>query len=80
MKHPPPATPPPVSRPKGLECPSCGCRHFETLRTEKQDGRVVRRRECRNCGWRCTTAEEIIGGGKKPLPVAVPEIDDPDFT
>lgn len=42
----------------GLECPHCGCRHFHTVDVRgTRMGRVRRRRECRHCGWRCTTLE-----------------------
>jgi transcriptional regulator NrdR family protein len=42
----------------GLECPRCGCNHFETD-DEKQiaGGRIRRYRACRNCGRRLVTIE-----------------------
>ncbi len=44
---------------RGLECPRCGCRHFEVLYTRPvAGGRIRRRRECRHCGRRITTHEE----------------------
>lgn len=46
----------------GLECPKCGCRHFEVVKTIRQAKRIVRRRECRHCGRRVTTSEKIVGG------------------
>lgn len=47
---------------KGLECPKCGCMHFEVLQTIRQPKRIVRRRQCRHCGRRVTTNEKIVGG------------------
>jgi transcriptional regulator NrdR family protein len=47
---------------KGLECRSCGCRHFRVIYTRAgSQGNLVRRRECRNCGRRFTTWEKRIG-------------------
>ena len=43
---------------RGLECRSCGCRHFRVVYTRPAwGGRLVRRRECRHCGKRMTTWE-----------------------
>ena len=43
----------------GLTCRGCGCRHFYVIYTRRTAGRkVVRRRECRNCGRRITTVEQ----------------------
>lgn len=42
----------------GIECPRCGCRHFEVIYTRAASGgRIIRRRECRHCGRRITTQE-----------------------
>ncbi len=47
-----------VVEPRGLECPACGCRHFEVLYTRSVlGGKVLRRRACRHCGRRITTSE-----------------------
>lgn len=43
----------------GLTCPKCGCRHFLVVDTRVVASGVRRRRECRNCGWRVWTREEI---------------------
>jgi hypothetical protein len=44
----------------GIECRSCGCRHFWVIYVDKSKPNViVRRRECRNCGHRITTREEV---------------------
>lgn len=44
--------------PRGLECRHCGCQHFYVLYTRPASGdRIMRRRECRNCGRRITTYE-----------------------
>jgi len=45
---------------RGVECPRCGCRHFFTLRTEHlDDGRIRRRKACRNCDRGVVTIEEF---------------------
>lgn len=47
---------------RGLRCRHCGCVHFRVLYTRRAwGGKLVRRRECRHCGKRVTTAERIIG-------------------
>jgi hypothetical protein len=63
----------------GLRCRHCGCLHFTTLQTTKDTERVVRRRECRNCGWRCITSETFTAEVQKRMtPVSIPVVDDPD--
>ncbi len=53
-----PAKPAPRDR-RGLECPACGCRHFQVIYTRAAwGGRIMRRRECRHCGRRITTYEQ----------------------
>lgn len=44
----------------GLECPSCGCHHFETVETRPRPGMILRRRACRHCGRRVTTREKAL--------------------
>lgn len=44
----------------GLECRGCGGRAFETIRTERRDGFIIRRRECLHCKARYTTREVVI--------------------
>jgi transcriptional regulator NrdR family protein len=47
---------------RGLECKSCGCRHFRVLYTRAgSNGKLIRRRECRHCGRRMTTWEQHVG-------------------
>jgi len=42
----------------GIRCRRCGCRHLRVLYTRPTiKGRLLRRRECRNCGYRMTTYE-----------------------
>ena len=49
----------PVQR-QGLTCPRCGCGHFRVLYTRgAASGRLLRRRECRYCGRRITTYEQV---------------------
>lgn len=51
--------PPPGASAEGLVCPRCGCRHFLALETRRHGEGIRRRRECRNCGWRVWTQEQI---------------------
>lgn len=45
--------------PRGLRCRHCGCAHLRVIYTRRGQGeRIVRRRECRNCGKRLTTWEQ----------------------
>jgi DNA-directed RNA polymerase subunit RPC12/RpoP len=44
----------------GLECPTCGCRHFETVETRPRPGIILRRKQCRHCGHRVTTRERVL--------------------
>jgi predicted nucleic acid-binding Zn-ribbon protein len=45
---------------RGLHCPRCSCRHFKVVYTRHiEQGRIERRRECRNCHYRVTTWETI---------------------
>jgi transcriptional regulator NrdR family protein len=56
----------PPQTPRGIECPKCGCRHFYTTHTEPlRDGRIRRRKICRQCGRRVVTFEssESLSGG-----------------
>lgn len=61
MINDPNKTPPigPDSPTWGLECPGCGCKHFEVLNTKHLPSRIYRYRRCRNCGRRVTTSEKI---------------------
>ena len=45
---------------RGIECPKCGCRHSHVVYTRRGPARVLRRRECRNCGRRITTCERAV--------------------
>jgi transcriptional regulator NrdR family protein len=46
-------------RPASIECPRCGCRHFIAIGARITSNAIVRRRECRYCGRRMTTREQI---------------------
>jgi hypothetical protein len=49
----------PSGNKRGLECRYCGCKHFRVVYTRPTWGaRIMRRRECRNCGKRLTTWEK----------------------
>jgi transcriptional regulator NrdR family protein len=50
----------PTDDKRGLECPKCGCKHFRVIYSRPAlGGRIIRRRECRNCGRRATTTERM---------------------
>lgn len=57
-----------ASEPAGIPCPICGETKSRVRRTTPAAGYVTRRRQCRGCGTRFTTAEKIPG---KPLNVTV---------
>ena len=54
---------PPQTAAVGLECHTCGCRHFYVDNTRKVNRMIIRYRRCRNCGKRMTTCERAIGPG-----------------
>jgi len=60
---PPPATAPAAGTeaapPIGLECRTCGCRHFETIETRPRLGMILRRKACRHCGRRILTRDRV---------------------
>lgn len=45
---------------EGIACPRCGCCHHYTLETRKSRNKLRRRRECRYCGVKFTTFEEVV--------------------
>ena len=54
--------PPAMERVKagiGIECRGCGCRQFYVVFVRHFAGCVRRTRECRNCGRRLVTKEEV---------------------
>jgi transcriptional regulator NrdR family protein len=50
----------------GVECPKCGCKHLPVLYTRQQLKKTLRYRECRNCGRRVITCEEVYCSTTKP--------------
>lgn len=45
---------------RGLLCPKCGCEHFRVMYTRRAvGGKIVRNRECRHCGKRVITYEQV---------------------
>jgi transcriptional regulator NrdR family protein len=47
----------------GLRCPRCGTRDSHVVYTRwTPDDRIVRRRQCGQCGKRITTREQVVGG------------------
>jgi transcriptional regulator NrdR family protein len=49
-------------RAEGIPCRGCGCTHHHVVYVRRLEGRVMRRRECRNCGRRMITYEEAPHG------------------
>jgi hypothetical protein len=51
---------------KGISCRACGCRHFFVVKTGPAPrGRIMRKRECRNCGQMLVTYEQAAGEAKR---------------
>ena len=51
----------PVARAEGIECPRCGCRHLYVVYTRHHNKKILRVRECRHCGRRIKTYEQVCG-------------------
>lgn len=51
-------------QPKGLECPSCGCRDLRVYYTRPRHKYILRVRLCRHCGRKIATRETLPDGGK----------------
>jgi transcriptional regulator NrdR family protein len=49
-----------ASESKGLTCPQCGCRHFSVVYTRPRAEKIVRRKQCRNCGRHVLTYERVV--------------------
>ena len=45
----------------GIECPRCGCRHLYVVYTRPRNKKILRVRECRYCGRRIKTYEQVGG-------------------
>lgn len=50
-------------KPVGILCPMCGGSLRVVKVRRRASGAIVRRRECRECQFRVTTGERIIGVG-----------------
>lgn len=62
----------PAAEGKGIRCRGCGCRHFFVIKTRRAPkNRVMRTRECRNCGQHLVTYEAAAG---EKLPVGLEEL------
>lgn len=46
----------------GLECAKCGCRHFFVGCTKRAKNKIIRYKQCRNCGHHIRTVERVAGG------------------
>lgn len=56
----------PTNAARGIECRRCGCRHLLTTNTGPlADGRVRRRKRCRNCGQKIVTIEVPLGAPQR---------------
>ena len=49
------------ARARGIECPRCGCRHVYVVYTRQRLMKILRVRECRHCGRRIKTYEQVSG-------------------
>lgn len=61
VRVPPPVHVPPAPPHPGPQCRRCACRHLPVIRTVRRGDKIVRLRECRHCGTRMRTTEEIKG-------------------
>ncbi len=51
-----------VMQSRGICCPKCECRHMPAIKSMPQEnGSTKRIRQCRNCGHRIWSEEQIIG-------------------
>lgn len=50
-----------ADKPMGVRCPSCECTHVPVYYTRERMNRVVRVRQCRDCGRRFQTTEQLGG-------------------
>ena len=46
---------------RGIECPSCACRHMYVIYTRHRGRAIVRVRRCRHCQRRIVTHERPVG-------------------
>jgi transcriptional regulator NrdR family protein len=47
---------------KGIRCAKCGCAHHKTIRTKRvRRDKIMRQRQCRNCGREFVTYEAAFG-------------------
>jgi transcriptional regulator NrdR family protein len=60
MSKPPNERPGSPNEKPGLVCRRCGCRHLFVVYTRRRATGVIRRRECRHCGYRMTTWERFM--------------------
>lgn len=55
----------PEAERRGLRCPYCGFQVLRVIYTRSAwERKIVRRRECKSCRQRVTTAERIMGLNK----------------
>jgi C4-type Zn-finger protein len=48
-----------------MECPNCGCHQFDTISTTRNNNYIRRRKVCRHCGRKVSTAEAIVPDYKR---------------
>lgn len=56
---------------KSIKCPNCGCVWVPVAYTRHRKGKVIRRRDCVDCGYKLMTQETPIKDEKpqtKPQP------------
>jgi hypothetical protein len=47
----------------GILCPGCGSGRLRVLYTRPKPGSTLRAKQCRQCGRKVLTAEQVVGGG-----------------
>jgi transcriptional regulator NrdR family protein len=58
----------PSAAPCGIVCVSCGSRVLRVIDTRAKDNCVYRRRECKDCGAKFSTAEEPVEQSGSGMP------------
>lgn len=60
---------------KGPRCRACGCRHLPVIKTRPAPrDRVMRIRECRNCGTKQVTYEAAAGADVDSSPLSIEDL------
>lgn len=62
-----------------LECPKCGCKHFQTYKTIQGQAVKFRYKACRHCGHKVLTSTESTERIVREIAPSVDEIEDDEM-